>query len=372
MRLFCVLQYAFQMRGFLRILLLLFLSIHIAFSDEVQSKLVYIKSEIVNPSELHYIGEIMAVKYSVLILEESQVRSIGFLETNGVSIQEGDSAFEKLDDGTLEKIIYIKITDKNFTLPRLEVIVENEHSSDVSVSNDIPGKAINLQTNHPTFSGVVAQSLNIRNYTVRQYDDKNNIIIIDFDAELANLEDFKIPNLKKQGFESFNSITTRSNGIFYVILSNQVSTLDFEYFDLNSQSYKQEHIKNVANHANISINQEIAPINKVLIFKNIIILVISFALFVAFFIRKIPLKVRIALLVLGVLLLVFVIISVNDKERGVITQDSYARILPTTNSTIIAKIPANTEVQIISKHNDYIKILTPENKTGWIKKENLQ
>lgn len=362
----------FFKQRFLHILLLIFLSVNISFGDEVKSKLVYIKSEVLNPSELHYIGEIMAVKYNVLVLEDSQVRSIGFLETNGISIQNNDSSFTKLDDGTLEKIIYFKIMEKNFAFPRLEVIVESGDSSDVSISNEMLGVALNLHTNHPTFSGVVAKSLKVKNQTVRQYDEKNNIILLEIDAELANLEDFKIPNLKKQGFESFNSIITRNNGIFYVILSNQVNALDFEYFDLTTQTYKQQHIKNIANHANISINQEIAPINKVLIFKNIIILFISFALFVAFFIRKIPFKIRIALLIVGILLLIFVVVSVNDKERGIITQDSYARILPTTNSTIIAKIPANTAVQVISKHNDYIKILTPDNKTGWIKKENVQ
>lgn len=359
-----------NLRRILQILCLL--CVNVAFSDEVSSKLVYIKSEVINPSELRYIGEIMAVKYNVLVLENSQVRSIGFLDTNGISIQNGDTSFTRLDDGTLEKIVYFKITDKNFTLPRLEVIVENETSSDVSISNEMLGTALNLRTNHPTFSGVVAQSLKIRSQNVRQYDDKNNIILLEIDAEMANLEDFKIPHLKKQGFESFNSISTRSNGIFYAILSNQITALDFEYFDLSTQTYKQHHIKNIAQHANISINQEIAPINKVLIFKNIVILFISLALFVAFFIRKIPFKIRIAMLVLGILLLVFVVISVNDKERGVITQDSYARILPTTNSTIIAKIPANTAVQVISRHNDYLKILTPDNKTGWIKKENMR
>lgn len=341
-------------------------------ADEIKSKLVYITDEVQNQSELRYVGEIMEVKYSVLVLEGAQVRSIGFVEGAGVKIQNNDKSFETTDDGRLEKIVYFKILEKNFSLPRLEVIVEGAESSDVSISKEALGNAINLFPNHPNFSAVVAKSLKIRNKSVRQYDEKNNIILLEIDAEMGNLEDFKLAGIKRQGFESFNSIITRSNGLFYAIVSNQIPVLEFEYFDLSAQTYKQERVKNVANSANIAINQEIAPINKVLVFKNITILFISLALFVAFFIRKIPLKIRIAMLVVGILLLLFVVISVNDKERGVITQDSYARILPTTNSTIIAKIPANTAVQIISKHNDYVKILTPDNKTGWVEKEGIK
>lgn len=356
----------------LQILLLFTLFFTQSNADEIQSKLVYIKDEVQNPSELRYVGEIMAVKYSVLVLEGAQVRSIGFVEGEGVAIQNNEQSFENTDDGRLEKIVYFKILEKNFSLPRLEVIVEGAESSDVSISKETFGTAINLFPNHPNFSGVVANSLKIRNKSVRQYDEKNNIILLELDAQMGNLEDFKLSGIKKQGFESFNSIITRSNGFFYAIISNQISAIEFEYFDLSAQTYKQERIKNIANSANIAINQEIAPINKVLVFKNITILIVSFALFVAFFIRKIPFKIRIAMLVVGILLLLFVAISVNDKERAIITKDSYARILPTTNSTIIAKIPANTAVQIVSKHNDYVKILTPDNKTGWVERESIK
>lgn len=353
---------------------LVFSSVNIANAEEneIQSRLVYVKSEVLEPKELHYIGEIVGVKYSVLVLENAKVRSMGFLDSDGIIIKNGDESWEQLDDGSLQNIIYFKIVGKKFAFPRLEVIVDSDDFSDSAMSSEMIGEAIDLSANHKQFNGVVAQSLKIHNHSVKEFDEKTNIIILDLSAEWANLEDFKIANIKKQGFESLNEGISRSSGIYYAILSNQVATLDFEYFDLTSQTYKQEHIKNAINKAHISINPEIAPINKVLIFKNIVILIVSFALFVAFLIRKIPRKVRIGALVLGIALLLFVVISVNLNENGTMKNDSYIRILPTTNSTIIAKIPANAEVQIISKHNDYVKILTPDNKTGWVEKANVK
>lgn len=340
--------------------------------NAIQSKLVYVKSEVLEPKELRYIGEIVGVKYNVLVLENAKVRTISFLDSDGIIIKNGEQSWEQLEDGSLQNIIYFKIVDKKFAFPRVEAIVESDLVSDRAISSEILGDAIDLRENHKQFNGIVAQSVKIHNHSVKEFDEKTNIIILDLSAEWANLEDLKIPNIKKQGFESINMGISHSSGIYYAILSNQVAMLDFEYFDLTSQTYKQEHIKNTINKAHISINQEITPINKVLIFKNIVILIVSFALIVAFLVRKIPQKVRIVMLVVGVLLLIFVVVSVNLNENGTMKNDGYIRILPTTNSTIIAKIPANAKVQIISKHNDYIKILTPDNKTGWVEKVSVK
>ena len=340
--------------------------------SEIQSKLVYVKSEVLEPKELHYIGEIVGIKYSVLVLENAKVSAMNFLESKGIAIKNADSSWEQNADGALENTIYFKIVDKNFAFPQIEVIVDGEDSNDRAVSNEMLGEAIDLRANHKAFNGIVAQNFKVNNHSVKQFDEKNNIIILDLSAEWANLEDFKIAGFKKQGFESINEGISRSSGIYYVVLPSQTSALNFEYFDLETQTYKQEQIKNAINKAHISINPEIAPINKVLIFKNIVILGLSFVLFVAFLIRKIPFKIRVSLLVVGVLLLLFVVISVNINEKSSMKNDSYLRILPTTNSTIIAKIPANAEVQIISRHNDYIKILTLDNKTGWVEKASVK
>lgn len=341
-------------------------------ADEIQSRLVYVKSNVVEPKELRYIGEIVGVKYSVLVLENATIRSMDFLDGKGISIKNIDSSWEQSEDGSLQNTIYFKIIDKKFALPQLEVIVDGEDSSDRAVSSEVLGDAINLAPNHNLFSGVIAHNFKLNNHSVKQFDEKNNIIILDLSAEWANLEDFKIAGFKKQGFEGIIEGISRSSGIYYVVLSNQIAAIDFEYFDLATQTYKQEHIKNIINKAHISINPEIAPINKVLIFKNIIILTLSFVLFIAFWVRKIPLKIRISLLVVGILLLLFVVISVNINEQKIMKNESFLRILPTTNSTIIAKIPANVEVQIISKHNDYVKILTSDNKIGWVEKASLK
>lgn len=340
---------------------------------ENASKLVYIKQELLKDStNLNYIGEIIGIKYNVIVLENASVRSIGFLEQKGVEIKNENASWNELEDGTLENTFYFKIKSKNFTIPKLEVIVENDSLRDSATSQDITAEAISLNTNHPKYIGVVANGFNIQHHAIKKYDEQNNILLLDLSAESANLEDFKLQGIQKQGFESSNFAADKSSGIFYAIFPNHSPSIEFEYFDLQSQTYKLIQLKNIINQEEINTNQDIAPINKVLLFKNILILAFVFIMLIAFFIRKIPFKLRLALLILAIILILYLVISINAKESGTLKTDSTITILPTSNSTIIAKIPSNTKVQIISKYNDYYKIITNDNKTGWVIKDNVK
>ncbi|RDU62093.1 SH3 domain-containing protein [Helicobacter sp. MIT 14-3879] len=347
--------------------------------DESQPKLVYIKQEILKdaiPNELNYIGEIIAIKYNIIVLDNALVRSISFLEEKGVEIKNQNSNWNELEDGTFENTFYFKIKSGSFAIPRLEVIVENDNFKDIAISEVISYKAINLYTNHQKYAGVVAKRFDIKNYSVKPYNEKNNIIILDMYAEYSNLEDFRFNALPKakQGFESSNFNIDNSSGIYYIILPNDEAYLEFEYFDLQAQTYKLSKVKNVVNKKQININQEIKPINKVLIFKNIVILAFIFIVLIVFFIRKIPFKIRLFLLIIAIFLIFYLIISINSKWSGILTSNSYIRILPTSNSTIIAKTSNNTEVQIVSKYGDYYKvsIIGNENKTGWVEKNSVK
>lgn len=337
------------------------------------SKLVYIKQEMLKDStNLNYIGEIIGIKYNVIVLDNASIRSIGFLEQKGVELKNEKSSWNELGDGTLENTYYFKIKSKNFTIPTLEVIVENDSLRDSATSQNITLNAIALNTNHPKYVGVVANSLSIQKYAIKKYDEHNNILLLDLVAESANLEDFKLQGIQKQGFESSNFNTNKPSGTYYAIFPNHSPSIEFEYFDLQSQTYKLIQLKNIINQEEINTNQDIAPINKVLLFKNILILVFVFIMLIAFFIRKIPFKLRLTLLILAIILILYLVISINTKESGTLKTDSTITILPTSNSTIIAKIPSNTEVQIISKYNDYYKIITNDNKTGWVIKDNVK
>ena len=91
-----------------------------------------------------------------------------------------------------------------------------------------------------------------------------------------------------------------------------------------------------------------------------------------FFIKKIPIKIRILSIIIAVILLLYLVFSFNFKKEAVIINNSYITILPTRNSTIIEQVMANTNVEIVNSHGNYYKIITNDGKTGWINKSNLK
>ncbi|RAX54304.1 hypothetical protein CCY99_04645 [Helicobacter sp. 16-1353] len=358
-----------------KILLLLLFAFSFLFSEEIleeRAKLIYIKQE-ANLEQQNYVGQIIAIKYNILVLENSSMVSIGFLDSprSNVTLKNPNSSWNELSDGSLENTFYFKINATNFYIPPLEVIANNNDFTEKETSQILRGSAISLNENHPKYSGVVAQNLQIDNYSVKFYDNNNNIIILDLRAEYSNLENFKIKDIKEQGFESSSFGIAKSSGIYYIIIPNNIIDFEFEYFELPSQSYKMLHIKNIINKEQISVNQDINPINKVLIFQNIIIFIVIFILLIAFFIRKIPFKLRLAGLIIAICLLLYLVIALNLKKDALIKTNSNITILPTKNSTIIEKVNANTRVEILSSHGEYYKITTSDGKIGWILKSEV-
>lgn len=358
-----------------KILLLLLFSFSFLFGDEAlesaqeQAKLIYIKQE-VNLEQQKYVGQIISVKYNVLVLENSSISSIGFLDSpnSNVTLKNPNSSWNELSDGSLENVFYFKINAVNFYIPSLEIIANKDDFVEKETSERLRGTAISLDENHPKYSGIVAQNLEINHSSIKFYDKDNNIIVLDLKANYSNLENFRIKNIKEQGFESSKFGIAESSGIYYIIIPNNIIDFEFEYFELQSQSYKMLHIKNIINKEQISVNQDINPINKVLIFQNIIIFIIILILLIVFFIRRIPFKIRLLGLIVAICLLIYLVVSLNLKKDATLSANSYITILPTKNSTIIEKINAGTRVEVLNSHGEYYKIITSDGKIGWIKK----
>lgn len=358
-----------------RILLLLFLPLFFLFSDN-QAKLVYIKQENLSQIDTNqtYVGQVVAIKYNILVLDNASISSIGFVDSpkSNVTLKNPNSSWNELVDGTLENVFYFKINNSKFFIPRLEVIVKNGDVVERELSGVMEGVAISLKNNHPQYSGVAAFDLKLDNYSIKFYDQKNNIVMLNLIAEYANLEDFKIPFATEQGFENKSFGITSSYGIYYAIIPNNLLNIEFEYFNLKSQSYNTISIKNIINKDQISINKDINPVNKELIFQNLTIIILVLLFASLFFVKKIPFKLRILSVVIVVILLLYLVFLFNFKREMTIISNGYITILPTHNSTIIEQVMANTRVEIVNSHSDYYKIITNDGKTGWIHKSNLK
>ena len=354
-------------------ILLLILPLLFLFAND-QAKLIYIKQENLNNNSQTYVGQTIAIKYNILVLDNSSISSVGFLDSpnSNTTLKNPNSSWNELDDGSLENIYLFKINNTEFYIPKLEVIINNGEIIEQETSDVINGNAIALINNHPLYSGVVATRLALGHHSIKFYSQNSNIIVFDINADHSNLEDFKLNNALEQGFERKTIEMDQSSGIYYAIIPNNIREVEFEYFNLETQSYKKISIQNTINKDQISVNQDINPINKALIFQNITIVVLILLFIGTFFIKKIPIKIRILSIIIAVILLLYLVFSFNFKKEAVIINNSYITILPTRNSTIIEQVIANTNVEIVNSHGNYYKIITNDGKTGWINKSNLK
>ncbi len=353
-------------------ILLLFLPL-LLFADN-QAKLIYIKQENLNQNNQIYIGQTIAIKYNILVLDDSSISSIGFLDTpnSNTTLRNPDSSWSELSDGSLENTYFFKINNSKFSIPKIEVIANNKISEEKETSMEISGNAISLSNNHPLYSGVTATRLSIDHYSVKFYDQNSNIVVFNINADYSNLEDFKLYQALEQGFERKNIGINQSSGIYYAIIPNSSRDIEFEYFNLETQSYRKISIRNAINKEQISVNKDINPVNKALIFQNITIFVFLLLFMGIWFIKKIPLKIRIIFIMIIITILLYLLFSLNFKKEVIIVNNGYITILPTHNSTIIEQVTANTNAEIINSYGDYYKIITNDGKIGWIHKTNIK
>ena len=356
---------------------LILILLALVFGNENEEKLVYITQETYDLSEVNYIGQLFSVKYNVLPLSSSKILNIDFVEENnsGLSVKNKDSSWKELEDGSLENVFHFKIKSTQFSLPQLQITFQKDESENLDsiLSESIQGNAISLRTK-PKYSGVVAKEIYIQDYSIKEYDDKNNIVLLQLYSTYSNLEDMKFKEIANQGFKNSSFNILESSGIYYAVIPKDMPVFEFDYFNINDRQYKTIKIKNIINNKEQNvINEDLKPINQILIFNNIFIFFIIIACIILLFIRKIPLKIKIFSLIVILCLVLYLITTINIKKEAILKSGSYVRILPViNNSTIIAKIDSDTKVRILHSYNNYYKIAIDDNVIGWVNQNELK
>ena len=59
-------------------------------------------------------------------------------------------------------------------------------------------------------------------------------------------------------------------------------------------------------------------------------------------------------------------------KNGIVSPNKHIWILPTHNSTLLETTTKPIEVKIIGEYSGYYKIITPEEKVGWVKQDDVE
>ena len=254
------------------------------------------------------------------------------------------------------------IESLTLTLNRNGMFFQNK-----TIKPDLPLiKSIESKEN---FANFVGEDLKIEMIKSSKFNEYSNLTTIELISKNGNLTLFNIPGeFQKQGFDSLKGDFKNQNGIYFIISDNNITDINFSYYNP---------IYNIFNDINLTINVQDSdlstqvPLNpkegEFKLYKDISIY-FAIIIFLVIFIWK---KSYYSL----VIAIAFIAYSLYDNKPfsdAKLKTDTKVRILPTSNSTIFAITTKEQDVKIITKKDNYTKVILQNQTIGWVENENIK
>ncbi|MCQ2912152.1 SH3 domain-containing protein [Helicobacter pylori] len=345
--------------------------------EEIKAKVAYVKIPQLEDLENNpvYIGQIIGVTYDLLLFDaeflEAKIKD--GLDKTQIELLNKTPKWKKVEKELFRATYYYKIKGIKAIIPSLEVSAFSNKDKyiDHSIAPKVALQVTDLSKN-PRYANVMAKDLQVVQYKTKDYDDKNNILVMELAFKEANWEDFRIKEAIKQGFDnaSLNQIKAKEGSVFYYcVLPKTLQNLSFDYFSLSNRQFKTLSFSAIPTQDTTGIQSDLIPKNNFLVFSNVALLALCVFFLVLFFIfgRKL------IFLGLGVLCLGFVLYHLLFTQKSaLLLAHKKIRILPTQNSTILGLSKDEMPIKILGSHDDYYKILTPHEQIGWVKKDEVK
>ncbi|MCF6172776.1 MAG: sulfite exporter TauE/SafE family protein [Campylobacteraceae bacterium] len=182
----------------------------------------------------------------------------------------------------------------------------------------------------------------------------------------SNLKDFKLSWVKRDGIDSQFNNTPIYKIYYYAIIPKYTKKFIFTYFNTKTNSFVKKKIDIVIDSDEVSTQSDLNPKDSTFsIYKNITFGIIFFILLYILLKRR-----RLVYLLFLILLVVYYFIGTNPLNSIKIPINTQVQILPTKHSTIFYITPRVLYVQKIMTRRNFIKIILPNGKIGWIKEQN--
>ncbi|QEF34910.1 SH3 domain-containing protein [Helicobacter pylori] len=345
--------------------------------EEIKAKVAYVKIPQLEDLENNpvYIGQIIGVTYDLLLFDaeflEAKIKD-GWDKTQ-IELLSKMPKWKKVEKELFRATYYYKIKGVKAIIPSLEVSAFSNKDKyiDHSIAPKVALQVTDLSKN-PRYANVMAKDLQVVQYKTKDYDDKNNILVMELAFKEANWENFHIKEALKQGFDnaSLSQIKAKEGSVFYYcVLPKTIQSLSFDYFSLSNRQFKTLSFSAIPTQDTTGIQSDLIPKNNFLVFSNVALLALCVFFLVLFFIfgRKL------IFLGLGILCLGFVLYHLLFTQKSaLLLAHKKIRILPTQNSTILGLSKDEMPIKILGSHDDYYKILTPHEQIGWVKKDEVK
>ncbi|GAA8867514.1 SH3 domain-containing protein [Helicobacter pylori] len=345
--------------------------------EEIKAKVVYVKISRLEDLENNpvYIGQTIGVTYDLLLFDaeflEAKIKDD--LDKTQIELLSKMPKWKKVEKELFRATYYYKIKGMKASIPSLEVSAFSNKDKyiDYSIAPKVTLQVTDLSKN-PRYANVMAKDLQVLQYKTKDYDDKNNILVVELAFKEATWEDFHIKEALKQGFDnaSLNQIKAKEGSVFYYcVLPKTIQNLSFDYFSLSNRQFKTLSFSTIPTQDTTGIQSDLIPKNNFLVFSNVALLALCVFFLVLFFIFGC----KLIFLGLGILCLGFVLYHLLFTQKSaLLLAHKKIRILPTQNSTILGLSKNEMPIKILGSHDDYYKILTPHEQIGWVKKDEVK
>ncbi|GAA8373848.1 SH3 domain-containing protein [Helicobacter pylori] len=345
--------------------------------EEIKAKVVYVKIPRLEDLENNpvYIGQTIGVTYDLLLFDaeflEAKIKDE--LDKTQIELLSKMPKWKKVEKELFRATYYYKIKGIKASIPPLEVSAFSNKDKyiDYSIAPKVTLQVTDLSKN-PRYANVMAKDLQVLQYKTKDYDDKNNILVVELAFKEATWEDFHIKEALKQGFDnaSLNQIKAKEGSVFYYcVLPKTIQNLSFDYFSLSNRQFKTLSFSTIPTQDTTGIQSDLIPKNNFLVFSNVALLALCVFFLVLFFIFGH----KLIFLGLGILCLGFVLYNLLFTQKSaLLLAHKKIRILPTQNSTILGLSKNEMPIKILGSHDDYYKILTPHEQIGWVKKDEVK
>ncbi|MFP6182758.1 SH3 domain-containing protein [Helicobacter pylori] len=350
--------------------------------EEIKAKVAYVKIPQLEDLENNpvYIGQIIGVTYDLLLFDaeflEAKIKD-GWDKTQ-IELLNKMPKWKKVEKELFRATYYYKIKGTKASIPPLEVSAFSNKDKyiDHSIAPKVTLQVTDLSKN-PRYANVMAKDLQVVQYKTKDYDDKNNILVMEIAFKEATWEDFHIKEAIKQGFDnaSLNQIKAKEGSVFYYcVLPKTIQNLSFDYFSLSNKQFKTLSFSTIPTQDTTGIQSDLIPKNNFLVFSNVALLALCVFFLVLFFLVLFFIFGRkLIFLGLGILCLGFVLYHLLFTQKSaLLLAHKKIRILPTQNSTILGLSKNEMPIKILGSHDDYYKILTPHEQIGWVKKNEVK
>lgn len=248
------------------------------------------------------------------------------------------------------------------TLKRNGIFFQNK-----TIKPDLPKiKNIQLRTD---FANFVGENLEIKMVKSSKFNEYSNLTTIELASKNGNLSLFQIPGeFQKQGFDSLKGDYKNQTGIYFIISDNNKTNINFSYYDYTQNIFKELNLDIKVQDNDLSTQVPLNPKEGEFRLYKELSIYIAIILFLLLFIWK---KSYYSFII-AVAFIAYAIYDNKPFSEAKLKANSKIRILPMPNSTIFAIAAKEQNVKIITKNENFTKIILQNETIGWVENESIK